>query len=106
DEQINSNALLNDQSTIIAINILEFKKINKLIGELQANQMLSDFVKILQQSLLDVQHLIFNTYIDNFIIIFKNSWKVEQIENWFEELLSNVESQSELLGSNVYLDLR
>ncbi|HHX76456.1 MAG TPA: EAL domain-containing protein, partial [Acholeplasmataceae bacterium] len=106
NEQIKSEAFLNDKFTIIGINLLDFKNINKLIGETLANEVLKGFSKIILKSLTDVQHILFNTYIDNFFVVFKNSKNVEEVETWFEELLSNVEAQSELLGSNLHLELR
>lgn len=106
NEQIKSDALTNEKFTIVGMNILDFKNINKLIGETLANDVLKDFTKIVQKSLEGTQHVLFNTYVDNFFIVFKNSKTVEEAELWFEELLSSVEAQSELLGSNLHLELR
>ncbi|WP_441361511.1 EAL domain-containing protein [Acholeplasma laidlawii] len=106
NEQIKTKSIYNDKYTIIGINVTDFKRINKLIGESSANQILKDFSTIIQKTLTNVEYSIFNTYVDNFFITFKNSLNIDQVEKWFEDLLTNVEAQAESLGSNLQLDLR
>lgn len=105
NDEIKKNVFNSGNYVIIGINIIDFKFINKLIGEDQANQVLRDFSDMIQKSLSDTEYKIFNTYVDNFVIVFKNSLSVEAVEKWFEEFLINVEAKSERLTSNLNLQL-
>nr|WIF88063.1 GGDEF domain-containing protein [Acholeplasma laidlawii] len=49
NEQIKTKSIYNDKYTIIGINVTDFKRINKLIGESSANQILKDFSTIIQK---------------------------------------------------------
>lgn len=97
-----------DESThaVIALNILDFKSINKLVGEKVANETLVDFVQTLKNALKDYKYELFNTYVDNFIIVLHDIKSVEEVEMMIDNLAAYLEATTNLAGTTLNLDIR
>lgn len=102
---IETNKLSQNQYTLVAINIIDFRSINKLIGETLANDILIGFVKMLDEKLTKFKYKLFNTYVDNFVILFRDSTKEEIIE-FVESFTEYVENYGSITKQFTYLDIR
>lgn len=106
DDLIKTDKLKKEIHTIVAINILDFKNINKLIGKTIANQGLVGIVKLIERQLEKIPHMLFNTYVDNFIIMFNHDKPVKEIQKWVDDLILYVNVTKNLGDIALNLELR
>lgn len=91
---------------VVVMNILDFKSINKLVGEKVANQTLIDFVETLKNALTNFNYELINNYVDNFILVLNDVESLEKVELWLEGLIIYLEASSNLSTSTLQLNLR
>ncbi|MFA6377330.1 MAG: GGDEF domain-containing phosphodiesterase [Acholeplasmataceae bacterium] len=91
---------------IVGLNIVDFKGVNKLVGEKVANETLIELVRSIENNIKDDQYTLFNTFIDNFIIVFKKPKTLKEIELWTENLIDYVEASSSMSGSSMQLNIK
>lgn len=82
-KEVINNLNTNDSKyTFLMLNIVDFKNVNRLIGENTANELIKDISNYLIDESPYKDLNIFNTKIDNFILVFKDLKNNESIIKW------------------------
>lgn len=94
-----TNSIINNiyespnKHTFLFINIVDFRNVNKLIGESSAN-ILIDYISTLLKREVDLNKAkIYHTKIDNFIIIFDEKKKESDLENFTNSFIREFNKQ-------------
>jgi len=74
--------------TILGSNIIDFKNVNNLIGESQADELVKDIASYIKETVPFKDVKIFNTKIDNFVIVFKGLKSMDAIIKWANETVN------------------
>ncbi|VEU83322.1 putative bifunctional diguanylate cyclase/phosphodiesterase [Acholeplasma hippikon] len=91
---------------VVGMNLLDFRSINKLVGEKVANETLVEFVSTVKKSLKGFKYEMFNTYVDNFIVVINEVEKMDEVFDWLETLITYLEASTSLAGTTLQLNLR
>src|SRR5690554_18077 len=85
-EVISNISISETKYTFLMLNIVDFKNVNRLIGENAANELIKDISKYLSEDAPIKDFNIFHTKIDNFILVFKDLKSNEIIINWSKKI--------------------
>jgi diguanylate cyclase (GGDEF)-like protein len=97
---------LNKKNSLVAINVTDFKRINRLFGLKVGDATLRKLGHILKKSLSNFNAMLFNPHLDDYIVLFRGLSDYQEVINWVNQLLKIMEKPLDVLGILLTLEIK
>jgi len=105
-ELFEDKASLKKKNSLVAIDVIGFKNINKLFGHKIGDETLVEVSSIIKKSLEGYQSVVFNPELDTFMILINNVSKYKNVEDWVADLLVILDKPLDIQGNLFMIEVK
>lgn len=94
------------KNTLVAMDIVGFKNINKLFGYKIGDETLREFGKHVTMSIEKYQAELYNTELDNFMVLFRDCRRYQDVLDWAHSFTATFEKPIDVQGNLFTIDVK
>ena len=106
DELFTDKEALSQKNSLVAINITQFKRINRLFGMKVGDATLKKIGRTIQRTLSEYQAYLFNPHLDNYLVLFRNLDNYQEVVSWSERLFRILERPIAVQGNLFTVEIK